>query len=266
MVRMADMSLQEKDLENAYILYMKFMTLFLDKIGSHPEYKTVPAELKKPNVEMLKEVLPKSEKLKVILLETYEKEYNQFLEEQKLERERAEREAKERERQRMKDRDREKTSNNNSILIPGTGNYNFPQPLAPELELLDEVVYPNDFPTDPNKSNLLLPDSDKAKFPQFDRNLKPAQTSFEDDHHLKKVTVPGNTMLKFLQLAQKNTIDNVETCGILAGKFAHFEFIITHIILPKQTGTADSCTAMNEEELFDVQDQHNLITLGWIHV
>lgn len=30
----------EGNLENAYILYIKFMTLFLDKILSHPEYKT----------------------------------------------------------------------------------------------------------------------------------------------------------------------------------------------------------------------------------
>lgn len=44
------------------------------------------------------------------------------------------------------------------------------------------------------------------------------------------------------------------------------ELIITHMILPKQKGTSDSCMTTNEEELFDYQDQHNLITLGWIHV
>lgn len=38
------------------------------------------------------------------------------------------------------------------------------------------------------------------------------------------------------------------------------------MIIPKQKGTSDSCVTMNEEELFDFQDQHNLITLGWIHV
>ncbi|KAI4460362.1 amsh-like protease [Holotrichia oblita] len=37
------------------------------------------------------------------------------------------------------------------------------------------------------------------------------------------------------------------------------------MILPKQKGTADSCMTMNEEEIFDYQDQHNLITIGWIH-
>lgn len=38
------------------------------------------------------------------------------------------------------------------------------------------------------------------------------------------------------------------------------------MIVPKQTGTADSCTTKSEEEIFYYQDQHNLITLGWIHV
>lgn len=46
----------------------------------------------------------------------------------------------------------------------------------------------------------------------------------------------------------------------------HGQLIITHLLIPKQNGTADSCTTQNEEEIFDYQDQHDLITLGWIHV
>jgi STAM-binding protein len=41
---------------------------------------------------------------------------------------------------------------------------------------------------------------------------------------------------------------------------------VTHLIIPKQTGKSDSCETENEEELFDIQDKHDLITLGWIHV
>ena len=41
---------------------------------------------------------------------------------------------------------------------------------------------------------------------------------------------------------------------------------VTHIIIPKQTGSSDSCETLSEEEIFDVQDQYDLITLGWIHV
>ena len=41
---------------------------------------------------------------------------------------------------------------------------------------------------------------------------------------------------------------------------------VTHIIIPKQKGSPDSCETLSEEEIFDVQDQYDLITLGWIHV
>ena len=41
---------------------------------------------------------------------------------------------------------------------------------------------------------------------------------------------------------------------------------ITHIIMPKQVGTADSCITESEEEIFDTLDKYDLITLGWIHV
>lgn len=83
---------------------------------------------------------------------------------------------------------------------------------------------------------------------------------------LRQVLIPKDTMSKFLALASKNTTNNVETCGILVGRLAYNRLNITHVIIPKQQGTPDSCTTMNEEEIFDIQDQHNLITLGWIHV
>lgn len=46
----------------------------------------------------------------------------------------------------------------------------------------------------------------------------------------------------------------------------HNEFTITHLIVPKQSAGPDYCEVENVEELFGVQDQHNLLTLGWIHV
>jgi len=44
------------------------------------------------------------------------------------------------------------------------------------------------------------------------------------------------------------------------------EFTITHVIVPKQHGGPDYCNTESEEELFMIQDQHGLVTLGWIHV
>ena len=36
--------------------------------------------------------------------------------------------------------------------------------------------------------------------------------------------------------------------------------------MPKQSGTADSCQTLAEEELFTYLDSLDLITVGWIHV
>jgi len=41
---------------------------------------------------------------------------------------------------------------------------------------------------------------------------------------------------------------------------------ISHLLIPQQTGTTDSCDISNEEAVADFQDKHNLVTLGWIHV
>lgn len=77
---MANVYLAEGSLENAYILYMKFMTLFLEKIRKHPEYVSVPVEVKSVNQTNLKEVMPKAEKLKQRLLDQYTKEHAAYLE------------------------------------------------------------------------------------------------------------------------------------------------------------------------------------------
>lgn len=107
-----------------------------------------------------------------------------------------------------------------------------------------------------------------SKPPAFDRKQKPEYTRTDSllAGSLRTVIVPQNTMEVFLKYAQSNTDKNVETCGILAGRLAQNQLFITHVIIPKQQGTADSCTTSNEEEIFDLQDQKSLITLGWIHV
>lgn len=81
MVRMANVYMEEGSLENAYILYLKFMTLFLEKIRKHPDFNTVTAQEKAINQAKLREILPKAEKLKAELLDRYTQQYNRYLEE-----------------------------------------------------------------------------------------------------------------------------------------------------------------------------------------
>ncbi|XP_005183825.1 STAM-binding protein [Musca domestica] len=276
MLRMAHVYLNEKNHENAFILYMKYLTLFVEKIRTHPDFPSIKSEMKTINKLIKEEVMPTSEKLRLKLLDRYQREYEQFLANKEAERVRELEREKER-------RQREAASNNSthgSSIIPANLHVQIdPEntPSAPDLGLLDQVVYPNDFPTGGGqKSNLLLPsdsvDRDSKGMsiptkPSFDRSQKPQYERSDSllAGSLRMVVIPQNTMDIFLQLAKSNTAKNIETCGILAGSLAKNRLHITHIIIPKQHGTPDSCNTMNEEEIFEIQDDQNLITLGWIH-
>lgn len=258
------------------------MTLFIEKVQSHPEYKTFSATQKNQVISTLREVMPITENLKTKILERYQKQYTSFLAQKEAER------AKEKSEQKKKD------SGGGKYIAPESSGISiqkdaFNQPTAPDLSVLDHVVYPNDFlgctnKTNPTTSGLLLhegstqptPDLNKTaplslqKKPTFDRSQKPTAKEQKSSESLyegafRTVIIPSETMKKFLNIASRNTNNNIETCGILAGCLAKNQLRITHIIIPKQQGTSDSCNTMNEEELFDIQDQLNLITVGWIH-
>ncbi|XP_063704255.1 STAM-binding protein-like A isoform X2 [Culicoides brevitarsis] len=245
LIRMANIYMAENNLENAYILYMKFMVLFLEKIQSHPEYKTTSPTLKQPNQAKLKEILPITEKLKDRLKDRYQKEYTQFL-------------ARKIEDETNMVKKSEKTNVVSSMESISKDDLE----LKPVLDkpLLQNVVYPNDFAVDTKSgsTNLLLPIK-----PIINRSLKPSTSLIEGS--LRKIVVPSKLMQSFLLLAKLNTSQNIETCGILAGKLASNKFTISHVILPKQVGSSETCVTENEEEIFSFQDKYNLITLGWIH-
>lgn len=86
-----------------------------------------------------------------------------------------------------------------------------------------------------------------------------------DTGRFQNLHVPVTLMESFLRLAEANTANNLETCGILAGYLKKRTFYVTTLIIPKQKSTSDSCQATNEEEIFEVQDKASLFTLGWIH-
>ncbi|KAF0990125.1 hypothetical protein HZS_5506, partial [Henneguya salminicola] len=83
---------------------------------------------------------------------------------------------------------------------------------------------------------------------------------------MRQVVIPSNLVEAFLTISQLNNKLNRETCGILAGKAVNLDrYTITHLLVPKQTGSSDSCNCDNEEDILIYQDTNNLITLGWIH-
>lgn len=83
MARMAQIYQSENNFENAFILYIKFTTLFLEKIPSHPEYKSFDATMKRQNKEKIKEIFPIAERLKAKLMERFQQEYDAYLQAEK---------------------------------------------------------------------------------------------------------------------------------------------------------------------------------------
>ncbi|KAK7387964.1 hypothetical protein VNO78_22763 [Psophocarpus tetragonolobus] len=128
---------------------------------------------------------------------------------------------------------------------------NIKQPLPPPVLA---QVFPECAPIPPSKVADPRPGPAKSS---HDSGLGP--TTYQHLH------IPVKMMDDFLRLASKNTRKNLETCGVLAGSLKKRVFHITTLIIPKQESTSDSCSTLNEEEIFEVQDSLSLFPLGWIH-
>ncbi|XP_051541279.1 STAM-binding protein-like A isoform X2 [Myxocyprinus asiaticus] len=289
-IRMANIYAEEGNVEHAFILFNKYITLFIEKLPRHRDYKTANIPEKKETMRKLKEIaFPKAEELKKLLLMQYDKEHAEYLvqkraEEEAQAQEMARQQKLEAERQRQADlqkrqREQEKFSAFEEMIRR--------QELEKERR---RVVQEFSAPTSPTAPPDLVPDvgppqasfttpmppggtpnhiSSTSGLPVFDRSLKPS-IPVSAGHSavvngLRQLFVPAELCQKFLKLADANTARAVETCGILCGKLMKNAFTVTHVIVPKQCGGPDYCDTENEEELFLIQDQNDLITLGWIH-
>ncbi|NXA12473.1 STABP protein, partial [Sapayoa aenigma] len=298
-LRMATVYSEEGNMEHAFILYNKYITLFIEKLPQHRDYKSAIIPEKRETVKKLKEVaFPRAEELKEELLKRYAKDYAKYKEqevsESRLEacapqdtlshhgfgrgqsrvalmkQQQAEQEQfhafeemirrQELEKERLRivqefGKPEPRPESLDGPLIPGVEK--------PPTDLIPKVPVSPVRPASPSVGTV------PPKPPVVDRSLKPSalgstETSAGVDV-LRQVIVPKELCQKFLQLADANTVRGVETCGILCGKLMRNEFTITHVIVPKQRGGPDCCSTESEEELFLIQDQHGLVTLGWIH-
>ncbi|XP_022080889.1 STAM-binding protein-like A [Acanthaster planci] len=329
MMRMADVYYEEHNYEHAFILYSKFITIFVEKLPKHPLYKQARSEDIRETKKKVKLAFPKAEDTKAKLKQKYDKEYQiweekekqRLAEEERLRKEqekwnaeqrrRHEEEEEERrqlqearERSLIEEQQRQIEEQRQAILeeqrrakereegekralaaqaaataaaiaaegdaMPSAPSPGIPPPSYEAVEAGGYSVYkPADDSISPRGQVSPAP-------PTFDRSLKVDRStkpshllstvpSSKNRYGLRDLFVPMDTVERFLTLASLNTAKNLETCGILAGKLSHDAFTITHIVVPKQTSTSDSCTALNEGEIFDVMDMKDLITLGWIH-
>ncbi|GAB1290986.1 STAM-binding protein [Apodemus speciosus] len=292
-IRMASIYCEEGNIEHAFILYNKYITLFIEKLPKHRDYKSAVIPEKKDAVKKLKNVaFPKAEELKTELLKRYTKEYEQYKERKKKEEEELARniaiqQELEKEKQRVAlqkqkqleqeqfhafeemiqkqelEKERLKIVQEFGKVDPGPCG-----PLLPDLEQPCVDVAPSS-PFPPTQTSDCNTTMRPAKPPVVDRSLKPGALSVIENvptiEGLRHIVVPRNLCSEFLQLASANTAKGIETCGVLCGKLMRNEFTITHVLIPRQNGGPDYCHTENEEEIFFMQDDLGLLTLGWIH-
>ncbi|XP_059823620.1 STAM-binding protein-like isoform X1 [Hypanus sabinus] len=287
MIRMASVYVDEGNLESAFVLYNKYITLFLEKLPKHRDYKTTVIPEKKDTIKKLKEIaFPKAEQLKSELLKRYGIEYAEFQEQKQRE---AEGFAHQLARQQQLEDEKQRVARMRQQQAEQEEFRAFEEMIRKKqlekerLEVLEEFAKPESPPASkdyplipgvtrpPSASSPSWPASSvpNAGPPVIDRSTKPTTfgtnwNNFSADK-LRNVAIPNGLCQQFLQLAEANTAQGVETCGILCGKLLHNEFTITHVIVPKQNAGPDYCNTENEEELFLIQDHNDLITLGWIH-
>ncbi|XP_023616390.1 STAM-binding protein isoform X2 [Myotis yumanensis] len=260
MIRMASIYSEEGNIEHAYILYNKYMTLFIEKLPKHRDYKSAVIPEKKDTLK--KKEAEESARNRAIQQEM-EKERQRVAQQKKQQLEQEQFHAfEEMIRNQELEKERLKIVQEFGKVDPGLGG-----PLVPDLEKpsLDVSPMAPVAATQPSDCNTAVK---PARPPVVDRSLKPGTLHSSETptiDGLRHMVVPGRLCPQFLQLAGANTARGVETCGILCGKLMRNEFTITHVLIPKQSAGSDYCNTENEEELFLIQDQQGLITLGWIH-
>eukprot|EP00066_Takifugu_rubripes_P030352 XP_011619618.1 PREDICTED: AMSH-like protease [Takifugu rubripes] len=80
MERMADVYLAEGSLENAYVLYTKFIILFVEKLPHHRDYQQCSVPERRLIMKKLQEVvLPRRDDLKKRLEEKYSRDQREYL-------------------------------------------------------------------------------------------------------------------------------------------------------------------------------------------
>merc|ERR1719219_1713253 len=283
---MADTYMEEEYYEKAYILYLKYLTLFIEKVREHPEFKSVTPAEKNKAMKTLKAVMPRSEELKKLLKAQYEVEYGDYLQMLEIDRQRQAALAEEQRKIKLQQEGENLRKEISKYHDEKAKNVQIQRDL--EVAMWHQLKINSQEEQDRNKGQTNLGTNfngqeqnlpsynppDRSTKPKStvsppaipDRSSKPSSMSlYSGSGGLRQVLVPNMLMGKFLSIAEPNTSSNIETCGFLTGKLSQNQFKITHLLIPKQSGTADSCVTSGEEAMFDYQEKHDLITLGWIH-
>jgi len=318
MIKMAEVYFCEDHLEAAYVLYMKYITLHIEKLPRHKDFGSVLPQEKKKAKATVKEVMAKTEELKEVLRARFTSEHEVWLRAEKRrqeeeevraieDRKRAEEEAKlkaaeaasiERDRQVAMWHQAQLDAEARGLPPPPQPSFS-PTPTPPPAPA---VYHPSsiehsltlDAQRPPyNPSNYELPSAPSTSPsappsdppPSYDRCVKPppisspapssvnpvptfdrsAKPQLSNSSSMRTVLVPQDLIPTFLRIAKSNSDRGIETLGTLGGSLRNNRLVISHLVIPRQTGKSDSCTMEGLEDVWDVHDRENIIFLGWIH-
>ncbi|KAM9831262.1 AMSH-like protease [Neosynchiropus ocellatus] len=272
MERMAAVYMEEGSLENAYVLYNKFITLFVEKLPAHKHYRQCSVPEKHIIMKKLQEVaFPCKDELKKRLEEKYDKEHKAFLRGQVSNGVVAVNEQNQllEVKGRLLAEERQRVAVLRQMQIESEQFRYFEDQLRRQ-ELANRKAEEAEPPPNRPAPSQMKADSNMKRAPptvsQAAASLAQIHAPVVSDAEvLRRVVVPRDLVQRFLRLAEVNTMRGVETCGVLCGRLQHDELVLTHLVVPKQTSGPDFCDMENVEELFNFQDQHNLLTVGWIH-
>lgn len=89
----------------------------------------------------------------------------------------------------------------------------------------------------------------------------------ESGSKLRTMFLPLTLRHRFLQIAEHNTRQKLETLGILTGTLIQNALFITKLVVPEQVSTSDTCEMVDELALYEwtTTQPEDLMVLGWIH-
>ncbi|KAK4154097.1 hypothetical protein C8A00DRAFT_33122 [Chaetomidium leptoderma] len=87
----------------------------------------------------------------------------------------------------------------------------------------------------------------------------------ENGEPIRPVFLPYAMRQEFLKIASENTRMGLEMCGMLCGTTVNNALFISHLVIPQQKCTSDTCETENESVMLDFCIENDLIVIGWIH-
>jgi STAM-binding protein len=66
-------------------------------------------------------------------------------------------------------------------------------------------------------------------------------------------------------MAAENTRRGIEMCGMLCGSPVNNALFVSHLVIPDQTCTPDTCETQNEDTMLAYCMERDLMVIGWIH-